>query len=96
MNITEATMPYRRGRILAIVKASNANGVSESLLRSTLCAFGYKADKDTIEIDLAWLSRHGLIDRRTVQGVGFVKITPRGSDVISGDLDFPGIQLIED
>lgn len=96
MNITEATMPYRRGRILALVKASNTAGISTSLLRSTLRAFGYKADEDTIEIDLAWLSRHGLIERREVQGIAFVKITARGSDVITGDLDFPGVQMIED
>lgn len=96
MNITEATMPYRRGRILALVKASNQSGISASLLRSTLRAFGYKADEDTIEIDLSWLTRHGLVIRCEVQGVAFLKITPRGSDVISGDLDFPGIQLIED
>lgn len=96
MNITESTMPYRRGRILALAKASNAVGMSASLLRSTLRAFGYKADEDTVEIDLTWLSRHGLIERRDVQGAPFVKITARGADVITGDLDFPGIQLIED
>lgn len=96
MNITEATMPYRRGRILALAKASNSSGSSVALLRTTLRAFGYKADEDTVEIDLAWLSRHGLLTRREVQGVAFVSITPRGSDVLTGDLDFPGVQLIED
>ena len=96
MNMTEATMPYRRGRILALVKASNTNGISTPLLRSTLRGFGYKADEDTVEIDLAWLSRHGLVDRRDVQGIQFLRITARGSDVITGDLDFPGVQLIEE
>lgn len=96
MNITEATMPYRRGRILALAHASNNTGLSTSLVRSTLRAFGYKADEDTVEIDLAWLSRHGLLLRSEVQGVPFVKITARGRDVLTGDLDFPGIQLIED
>ena len=31
-----------------------------------------------------------------VAGVTFTRITERGRDVITGDLDFPGIQLIED
>lgn len=96
MNITEAQMPYRRGRILALAKVANDRGTSEPLLRQTLRGFGYKADEDTVEIDLTWLSRHGLISRYNVQDVRFVKITPRGRDVITGDLDFPGIQLIED
>jgi hypothetical protein len=96
MNLTEAQMPYRRGRILALLRASNETGMSESLLRQTLRSFGYKADEDTFAIDTAWLSRHGLVTRREVADVPFVKLTPRGRDVITGDLDFPGIQLIED
>ncbi len=96
MNLTEATMPYRRGRILALLNESNDQGVSAPLLRTLLRSFGYKADEDTVEIDLAWLSRHGLISRRTVADVEMIRITPRGRDVLLGDLDFPGVQLIED
>lgn len=95
-SISEATMPYRRGRALAILNASNENGSSLPGLRSTLRAFGYKADQDTFDVDMHWLSRHGLVVQRDVQGIPFVKITPRGKDVITGDLDFPGIKLIED
>lgn len=96
MNLTEQQMPYRRGRILALLNVSNEAGMSAPLLRTTLRSFGYKSDEDTFSIDTAWLSRHGLLQRREVAGVDFVKITPRGRDVITGDLDFPGIQLIED
>ena len=96
MDMTEHQMPYRRGRILALLKASNETGMSDSLLRTTLRSFGYKADADTFAIDLAWLSRHGLVVQRDVAGVTFTRITERGRDVITGDLDFPGVQLIED
>ena len=95
-SLTEHQMPYRRGRILALLKASNDQGSSAPLLRTTLRSFGYKADEDTFEIDVAWLSRHGLVTVRDRAGVSFIHITPRGRDVITGDLDFPGIQLIED
>lgn len=95
-NITEQTMPYRRGRILALLRQSNENGMSESLLRTMLRSFGYQADEDTFAIDVAWLSRHSLVTRPEVAGVRFARITARGRDVITGDLDFPGIALIED
>lgn len=94
-NLVEETMPYRRGRILALLNEANTTGSSESLLRSLLRSFGYKTDEDTFAIDIAWLSRHGLLVQRDVAGVPFVKITARGRDVITGDLDFPGVQLIE-
>jgi repressor of nif and glnA expression len=96
MNLTEQQMPYRRGRILALLRASNDAGMAAPLLRSTLKGFGYKADEDTVRIDLSWLSRHGLLRSRDVAGVEMLAITPRGRDVITGDLDFPGVQLIED
>lgn len=95
MNMTEATMPYRRGRILALAMESNAAGIAAPLLRQMLRSLGYKADQDTIEIDVAWLSRHGLLDRHDIAGVELLRITARGRDVITGDLDFPGVQLIE-
>lgn len=96
MNLIEQTMPYRRGRILALLNASNNTGMSEPLLRQTLRSFGYKADADTFAVDMAWLSRQGLLVQRDVGGVPFARITERGRDVITGDLDFPGVQLIED
>lgn len=95
-NLIEQTMPYRRGRILALLRESNESGMSAPLLRQTLRSFGYKADEDTVRIDIAWLSRHGLMRSREVAGVELLTITPRGRDVITGDLDFPGVQLIED
>lgn len=95
-NLIEAQMPYRRGRILALLSASNSAGMSAGLLRTTLRGFGYKADEDTFAIDCGWLSRHGLLRQSQVANVPFVNITPRGRDVITGDLDFPGVQLIED
>ena len=92
----EQQMPYRRGRILALLRASNSAGLSQPLLRTALRDLGYKADEDTVAIDVAWLSRHGLLVQRDVAGVAFLGITQRGRDVITGDLDFPGVQLIED
>ena len=95
-NLVEMQMPYRRGRILALLRAANESGMATSLLRSTLKSFGYKADDDTVRIDLSWLSRHGLLRSREVAGIELLTITQRGRDVITGDLDFPGVQLIED
>jgi hypothetical protein len=95
-SLNEQTMPYRRGRILKLLRASNDAGMSAPLLRQTLRDFGYKTDEDTHAVDVHWLSRHGLVQTRDVSGVQFVKITPRGRDITTGDLDFPGIQFIED
>jgi repressor of nif and glnA expression len=95
VNLIEQQMPYRRGRILAILAQSNRSGSSVQLLRTTLNGWGYKADPDTVDIDIAWLERHGLIQRREVAGVTMLTITARGQAVVSGDLDFPGVQLIE-
>lgn len=95
-NLTEMQMPYRRGRILALLRAANESGMAASLLRTTLKTFGYKSDEDTVRIDLSWLSRHGLLRSRQVAGIELLTITARGRDVITGDLDFPGVQLIED
>ncbi len=95
MNMIEQQMPYRRGRILSILSQSNRNGSSVQLLRTALNGWGYKADPDTIAIDQAWLARHGLVEQRQVADVTMLLITPRGQAVVSGDLDFPGVQLIE-
>lgn len=95
MNLIEQQMPFRRGRILAILSQSNRNGSSVPLLRTSLNGWGYKADPDTIDIDVAWLGRHGLIQQREVAGVAMLTITARGQAIVSGDLDFPGITVIE-
>lgn len=95
MNLIETQMPFRRGRILALLSQSNNSGMSETLLRTTLKGWGYKADPDTIAIDTAWLDRYALIASREIAGVTMFTITERGRAVVSGDLDFPGVQLIE-
>lgn len=95
MNLIEQQMPYRRGRILAILAQSNRSGSSVPVLRATLNGWGYKADPDTIDIDVAWLERHGLIQTRNVAGVTMATITARGQSIVSGDLDFPGVQILE-
>lgn len=95
MNIIETQMPYRRGRMLAVLAQANRNGTSVPLLRNSLNSWGYKADPDTIDIDVSWLDRHGLIAKREIVGVTMLAITDRGRAVVSGDLDFPGVQLIE-
>ncbi len=94
-NLIEQQMPFRRGRILAILAQSNKSGSSAPLLRTTLTTWGYKADDDTFAIDVAWLERHGLIQRREIAGVVMLTITARGQSIVSGDLDFPGVQVIE-
>lgn len=96
MNLIEAQTPYRRGRILALLAESNAKGMSAPLLRTTLSGWGYKADPDTMAVDTAWLGRYSLIAERDIAGVTMLTITERGRAVVSGDLDFPGVQLIED
>ncbi|MCH2092716.1 MAG: hypothetical protein MK141_14225 [Pseudoxanthomonas sp.] len=96
MNLVEAQAQHRRGRMLTILAESNAQGCNAPLLRTMVRGFGYKVDSDTAEIDLAWLERHGLIERRRVAGVDMVAITGRGRDVASRDLDMPGIEILED
>lgn len=95
MNLVEQQAPYRRGRALAILEQSNTNGCSVPLLHSMIREFGYKADSDTHAIDVAWLTRHGLARERDVGGVAFLSITDRGRDVVRGDLDLPGVQLVD-
>lgn len=96
MNLTEAQAPYRRGRILAVLAESNTAGCSSPLLRTIIRQWGYRCDEDTLAIDLAWLTRHGLIALRDVAGVEMATITGRGRDVVTRDLDLPGVALAED
>lgn len=91
MNLTEAQAPFRRGRILAVLAHSNDAGCNTPLLRDMIRQWGYRYDADTMAIDLAWLARHGLITLREIAGVDLARITGRGADVVSRDLDLPGI-----
>jgi len=96
MNITEDQTKYRRGRILRILKESNDSGASAPMVRTLVRSWGYKADADTVAIDLAWLSRHGFAKLRQVGDIDFATITQSGRDIVSGDLDVPGVALLED
>lgn len=87
---------YRRGRILQTLAASNDQGASEPMLRTMVRTWGYKADADTVAIDLAWLSRHGFAVLREVAGVSFARISQAGRDIVSRDLDVPGVAVMED
>lgn len=96
MNLIEAQAQHRRGRMLTILASSNDQGCSAPLLRTMVRGFGYKADADTLAIDVSWLERQALLQRRDVAGVEMLSITSRGRDVVSRDLDMPGIQMLED
>lgn len=96
MNFVEHQTQYRRGRILRILAESNDQGASAPLIRSMVRDWGYKADSDTVAIDLAWLSRHGFATLRTVGEVEMARITQSGREVVSGDLTVPGIALLDD
>jgi hypothetical protein len=96
MNLTEEQAQYRRGRILRILAESNDQGASAPLIRSMVRSWGYKADADSIAIDLAWLSRHGFAVLRQVGEIDMARITQAGRDIVSGDLDVPGVKLLED
>lgn len=96
MNLTEEQGLYRRGRILRILAESNDQGCSAPMVRTLVRSWGYKADVDTVAIDLAWLSRHGFAQLREVGGVEFARITPSGRDIVGGDLTVPGVRVLED
>lgn len=96
MNLTEEQSQFRRGRILRILAESNDQGASAPMLRTLVRSWGYKADADTVAIDLAWLSRHGFAQLRDVADVEFARITQSGRDIVSGDLDVPGVKCLED
>lgn len=96
MSLATAQTEYRRGRILRILAESNDQGASAPLIRSLVRSWGYKADADSIAIDLAWLSRHGFAALRTVEEIELARITQAGRDIVSGDLDVPGVKRLED
>jgi len=96
MNLAEEQTHFRRGRILRILAESNDQGASAPLIRNLVRSWGYKADADTVAIDMAWLSRHGFAQLRDVGGVEFARITQSGRDIVSRDLDVPGVQMLED
>lgn len=95
MNLVEEQSKYRRGRVLAILAESNDQGCGAPMLRTMVRDWGYACDADTAAIDLAWLSRHGLIAIRDVGGISFARITERGRDVVTHNLDMPGVALVE-
>ena len=96
MSFVEQQTAYRRGRILRILAESNDAGASAPMVRTLVRNWGYKADSDTVAIDLAWLGQHGFAQLREIGGVPFAKITQAGREVVSGDRDVPGVQLLED
>lgn len=96
MSLTEEQTAYRRGRILRILDESNDQGASAPLIRTLVRSWGYKADADSIAIDLAWLCRHGFATLRQVGDVDMARITQAGRDIVSGDLDVPGVQVLGD
>jgi len=95
-DFVEHQTQYRRGRILWILAESNDQGAGAPLIRSMVRGWGYKADSDTVAIDLAWLSRHGFATLREVGGIEMARITQSGREVVSGDLTVPGIALLDD
>ncbi|MBN8715209.1 MAG: hypothetical protein J0H50_14815 [Xanthomonadales bacterium] len=96
MNIVEEQGKFRRGRILRILAESNSQGASAPLIRSMVRSWGYKADSDTVAIDLAWLSRHGFATLREVGGIEMSCITQSGREIVCGDLTVPGVALLDD
>ena len=69
---------------------------SAPLIRSMVRSWGYKADSDTVAIDLAWLSRHGFATLREVGGIEMSCITQSGREIVCGDLTVPGVALLDD
>lgn len=96
MSMQQQQTEFRRGRILRILRESNDQGASVPLIRSLVRSWGYKADADTVDIDLAWLSRHGFATVREVGEIQMAKITQAGRDIVSRDLDVPGVQMLDD
>ncbi|MEW5833644.1 MAG: hypothetical protein AB1832_01150 [Pseudomonadota bacterium] len=96
MSLQQQQTEFRRGRILKILAESNDQGANVPLVRTLVREFGYKADHDTVQIDLAWLSRHGFITVREVGDIELARITPAGRDIVSGDLDVPGVRMLAD
>jgi repressor of nif and glnA expression len=96
MDLVQQQAAFRRGRILRILAESNDQGASAPMVRTLVRGWGYKADADTVAIDLAWLSRQGFAQLRDVSGVEFARITQSGRDIVSGDLDVPGVKCLED
>jgi hypothetical protein len=96
MNISLDQQRFRRGRLLQILAESNDQGASEPMLRTLVRSWGYKADADTVTMDLAWLARHGFAARREVGPVTLARITQAGRDIVSRDLDVPGVAIMED
>lgn len=96
MSLGQEQQRFRRGRILQILAESNDQGASEPMVRTLVRNWGYKADADTVSIDLAWLSRHGFAVLRDVGGINFARITQAGRDIVSRDLDVPGVAVLED
>ena len=96
MNLVQQQTEFRRGRILSILAESNDQGANVPLVRTLVRQFGYKADADSIAIDLAWLSRHGFITVREVGEIEIARITQAGRDIVSRDLDVPGVRVVAD
>ncbi|WP_430391083.1 hypothetical protein [Dyella sp. 20L07] len=96
MSFVVSQTAYRRGRILRILAESNNTGASAPMVRTLVRDWGYKADSDTVAIDLSWLAQHGFAELREISGVSFAKISQAGREIVSGDRDVPGITILED
>ncbi|URX63266.1 hypothetical protein KR767_04135 [Luteibacter anthropi] len=96
MGLQDEQTAFRRGRILRILAESNDQGASAPMIRTMVRSLGYKADTDTMALDLAWLSRHGFATLRDVGDIEMARITQAGRDIVSRDLDVPGVKLLDD
>jgi hypothetical protein len=81
-----------RRETLIIVRGASGKRANEHLVRRVLNDGAHAVSQDRVRTELAWLGEQGLVTVREIGGVMLATLTQRGSDVIDGSVETPGVE----
>ncbi|HXG29260.1 MAG TPA: hypothetical protein VNJ47_10500 [Nevskiales bacterium] len=76
-------------RLLAEIPGYECNS---SILQEALDEYGHPVSRDTLHVDLAWLTEQQLLTVSEVATVKVAQLTARGLDVAGGRAVVPGVR----
>ncbi|WP_153448466.1 VpaChn25_0724 family phage protein [Vibrio algicola] len=92
MSMHEVLQQDRRLVMLRVLNESPAYTANESILDSSLDAYGHRISRDLVLSEMHWLQEQGLITCKDMSGTLVATITQRGSDVAEGQATHPGVK----
>ena len=93
MSYRQAVTEHLRLTLLRLL-ADQGGGyaANESVLADAANRYGFRASRDVIRGELAWLAEQGLIEREEVGELAVATLTQRGLDTAEGRAGVPGVK----